>query len=189
VDDDLDKSVRLAEIQAQLDIQATYFILNTSPYWKADSKEMWKKIKHIQNCGHEIAWHNDLISEMIIGGFKPSEMEERLNDLLFLFTMNDIIIRGSASHGNKLCYQYGYVNYECFKGMDYERKENDSIPERRINIPEIRMDDVMLRWEAYHVPFDKYYSEPGGKWSANGEPIIEPDKRIQILIHPQWWSI
>jgi hypothetical protein len=152
---------------------------------------MWDAIRTIQSLGHEIGWHNNILSEMIRCKYKPSELEEKINDMIWLFTLNDIRVHGSASHGDPLCYEYGFVNYEVFKGMDYQRKENDRIGERKINFNPVSMQDVLLDYEAYHIPYDVYYSEPGGSWNSLGypKPNDYPGKRIQILIHPQWHEL
>ena len=59
IDYSLQKSVELAEFEKQLGIQSTYFILLSSPFYNIMSKDAVKKIKKIQNAGHEIGLHFD----------------------------------------------------------------------------------------------------------------------------------
>lgn len=59
IDYSLQKSVELAELENQLGIQSTYFVLLSSPFYNIASKDTVKKIKTIQNAGHEIGLHFD----------------------------------------------------------------------------------------------------------------------------------
>ena len=67
IDYSLQKSVELAELENQLGIQSTYFALLSSPFYNIASKDAVKKIKKIQNAGHEIGLHFD---EMNYDGFE-----------------------------------------------------------------------------------------------------------------------
>lgn len=189
VDDNLDNSVNLSIMQMGYDIEATYFILDTAPYFNPSDKEMWKKIRRIQSNGHEIGWHNNAITTWIKTG-RRKPLKEHVRDAVQPFLDNGINIYGSASHGDRLCYQFGYINYELFQGYMGERVGTAiDFAKPTIEIEKVNPNDFSLHYETYHIPHDLYFSEPGGKWSANGEPRIEKDKRIQVLIHPQWWSL
>jgi len=178
VDDDLDKSVRNAELQKEIGVKATYFILNTAPYFDASSAIMWNKIHYIQSLGHEIGWHNNILAQYMDGA-----NAERIKEILGFFSENGINVNGSASHGDPLCRQYGFINYEIFEGCT--RSKDPTLPEPKFSWDRIKMQDVGLSWEAYWIKRDVQYSEPGGYWSKGLEPVIDPTKRTMILIHPQ----
>ena len=59
VDIDLNKAVRLAEFEAQLEVKSTYFILLTSNFYNPASKTCLNQIRTIQSMGHEIGLHFD----------------------------------------------------------------------------------------------------------------------------------
>jgi len=55
--------------------------------------------------------------------------------------------------------------------------------------------DYGFEYEAYHIPYNKYLSDSGGKWNEgrNLSPITflracKPGDRVQLLTHPLWWG-
>lgn len=177
VDDNIERSVRMAEIEAEYNVKATYFILNTAPYWSRG----WEQYRYIQSLGHEIAWHNNIITQWIQAGQQQS-LDYLIRKVLNEFTRHDFIIRGSASHGDSLCYQHKYVNYEVFT---IAPKVNT------LKYAQVNMADYALEYEAYFVGHNHYLSESGGKWRmpVNTDDLKNHELRTQILIHPQWWNL
>lgn len=182
----------MADLEAEYGVQATFFILNTAKYWW--DLDLMAKLAYMQGQGHEIAWHNNVLTEWIgtNGTLKPlieaplSRMREA-----------GLVIRGSASHGDAQCRRFGYLNYDVFE--ECERTGNGIGFPETMKHPRVKMADYGLEWEAYHVGQDLYVSESGGKkWvvqseSPNEGGFTDDDlkkvPRIQILIHPQWWKI
>jgi len=190
VDDDLDRSLRLAEIQSIKGIKATYFLLNTAPYWKGDPC-LWPKARAIQAMGHRVEWHNDCITDAAFSLRRKSPFE-CAQEVLSQFRDNGIPVTGSASHGNGLCHKLKYINYQAFSECQ-EQSGTLSDTVRMALPPDFQpfpMAELGLNWEAYHVPHDLYFSEPGGKWKAfpSQEVLSRTDLRIQVLIHPQHWK-
>ena len=70
VDDLLERSVAMAELQHKCGVKATYFILDTAPYWNPANPDMWLKINRIAELGHEIAWHNNVLTRWVVTGNK-----------------------------------------------------------------------------------------------------------------------
>ena len=196
VDDDLDRSVRMAELQHSIGVKATYFILNTAPYWEVDlgmNEELFNKLRHIESLGHSIQWHNNSIAEYKSQHFKNLfSIADCIKSPLFYLRSFGFKITGSASHGDPLCHKHGFINYEVFSGPMGERtREAVNFKQPDFIIPKIDPKDFGLEWEAYHVPYDEYYSEAGGRWKVKPDPehFRNFNGRIQLLIHPQWWSI
>jgi hypothetical protein len=187
VDDDLDKSLSLAYIQARNGWKATYFILTTAPYWTKD-RDLWSKCRDIQTMGHRVEWHNDCITEAVLTKRTPKECAA---EKLQMFRDNGIPVTGSASHGNSLCHKLHYINYQAFAECQEQSGPMGSILGLPPASDPFPMSDLGLLWESYHVPHDTYYSEPGGIWK--NKPDLEVMKtggqRIQVLIHPQWWPL
>lgn len=184
VDADIDKSVAMARLEHQIGVKATYFILNTAKYW---NHSMWEKLEEIEAMGHEIAWHNNVITQWISGN-KTKTVHELITEVLTEFMEHDFDVVGSASHGDRLCYQYNYVNNQVFKQFE---KSGLNGKNNLLMYDQVDMHSYGLEYEAYLVPRDVYVSESGGVWSSevNESDLEDPSKTVQILIHPQWWSL
>ena len=59
IDNSIEKSVKLAELEAQLGVKSTYFVLLTSDFYNPASKKSAEGLKRIQTLGHEIGLHFD----------------------------------------------------------------------------------------------------------------------------------
>lgn len=191
IDLDLDKSVKMAEIEANGNnlndamfnhgvcpiVHSTYFILNTksSGYWK--SAGMIDAIKYIQSLGHEIGFHNNAITEHLQTG---KSLSKCISEPLYYLRSHGIMIRGSAAHGDRLCYKEKYVNYNVFgfksPGWDWQGETFD-------------MSKFGLEYEAYHVPYDEWLSDNHYGWAKKYDQSNWKGKRVQIVVHPQNWRI
>lgn len=192
IDNDIDRAYKIAKIEREFDIRATFFILNTAPYW--GSRQSWHLIQAIQDMGHEVAWHNNIITEFLTtpiqGHARPEWMRGRLLMILDEFIKMGIYVRGSASHGDRLCRTHGYLNYDVFQ--DCPRVGNGiEFGTCDFTIPKVSMKEFALEYEAYHVPYDAYLSESGGKrWNQEfTSAYISKVRSLQILIHPQHWKL
>jgi len=203
IDDQFDRAVNAARLCNEYGIKGTFFILNTANYWTNNS--IWNDLRWMQSKGHEIAWHNNILTQYQNG--LPATEKQLIGDyiktILARFNSNGIHITGSASHGDPLCRKLGFINYEVFTECERTSEAID-FPSPSFDHPRIKMADFGLEYEAYHVPYDLYLSESGGRewtWRVPGagparetpmEHIIGNLKnydRIQILIHPQHWNI
>jgi len=187
VDANLDRSVAMAVLEHQIGVKATYFILDSAPYF---GKDMLPKLKLIQDLGHSIQWHNNSIA--VWKRFDIPRIFNCVVEPLQFLRMHGFPVDGSASHGDKLCHVHGFINYEVFAGdMGVRTREAVNFKQPDFELPQVNPDHVGLKWEAYHVPYDEYYSESGGTWKVIPEPehFKTFNGRIQLLIHPQWWNI
>jgi hypothetical protein len=183
VDDLLDHSVKMAEMENKSGVRSTYFILNTAPYWDYDSQEFFYTLRYIQSLGHDIGWHNNCLTELLTTGLP---LDEIISKPLDAMRENGLVVRGMASHGDAMCYgNPKYVNYMAFgftklgwEGFDH---------------PVYDMYDFDLEYDAIMGRRDDMLSDSGGKWSK--EPVAtlkeweDKTKRYQLLIHPQWWTL
>lgn len=210
IDANFDKAHQMACLCNEYGVKATFFILNTASYFA--HPDTLRLCKWIQDKGHEIAWHNNLITEWLkehalTGGLPDSKplhpqqwLQFRLDAILMKFSAHGINIRGSASHGDPLCHLRGYINYEVFEECP-RTQEAHGFKQPDFEIPKVSMKLFGLDWEAYHVPYDLYLSESGGKkwtvremkqdareWDVKID-VINHYKSIQILIHPQHWEL
>jgi hypothetical protein len=193
IDADLDKSVRMAEIEAGRDgnlnramfehgdhsiVESTFFALNTAKYW--ESREMGSALRYIQSLGHEVGWHNNAITDHLKTG---KDIDYCVRRPLEQLRDGGLAIKGSAAHGDRLCYKYRYHNYNIFgfksPGWDFW------------NVPPLDMAKYGLQYEAYHVPFTGWLADCHTGWNGNIKEVMRwnPLERHQIIIHPQNWRI
>lgn len=59
IDNSIDKSVKLAELEAELGVKSTYFVLLSSDFYNPASKRSLEGLRIIQRLGHEIGLHFD----------------------------------------------------------------------------------------------------------------------------------
>jgi hypothetical protein len=185
VDNDVQASADFALMEEDYGIRSTYYILDTAPYWR--KPEATRCIMEIDNRMHYIGWHNNALSV----SFKTSRniqecIESPLAELRRLAP-----VVGTASHGDPLCYEHGYLNYYVFKGT----KHHDRFP---MKCGWFQLSDFGLKYEAYHTGHTHYISDSGGKWNQDNDKVIadfrkrlcrEENVKLQILIHPQWWRL
>jgi len=211
VDNTLDGSVRIAEIEHDFGVSSTYFMLHTAPYY--EKEDFIDRCKHIQKMGHEVGFHNNIINFCIENpGFTPKQVLEK--ELRFL-RENNIEVYGTSSHGSALCRRKGYTNYEVFKECVRPYTKRTSSVEG-IPLHTLSLSDYGL-YEAYFLFHDYYITDStsGGPWRCLNKkehdewvpnflkmkriPRIrrlvrdlgksDRVKNIQFLTHATHWSI
>ena len=104
IDHDINKAVRLAEIEYNNGVQSTYYVITTRfyPFWRKtyDYRKEIEKIKYIQSLGHEIGFHNDLLT---LDAKKGISAKDELRKVLDFFYDNGINIFSSHAHGSRWC--------------------------------------------------------------------------------------
>src|SRR5437016_12309970 len=66
VDSRLDSALRLARLEHERGLRATYFVLHTAPYWDRD--DLVARVRDLQELGHEVGFHNDLLTAWRVAG-------------------------------------------------------------------------------------------------------------------------
>jgi len=181
IDAKLDHSVMMAQIEADMGIKSTYFVLNTAEYFKQDIS---KELDIIKACGHEIGWHNSAMETWYLDGMvKPIRfyVESPLSVLRNRYGCN---VRGTAAHYVARPNDQTFRNYNIWK-LNWQSKS-------QIPVETFTLEEFGLEYEAYVLHRDIYLCDSGKQWSIN--PIEtaktfngKQDCIIQILIHPQWW--
>ncbi|MDQ3817051.1 MAG: hypothetical protein M3362_05100 [Acidobacteriota bacterium] len=185
VDDRIDCAVQMAELEAELGVASTYFMLDTADYFYRS----FDKMRYIQSLGHEVGWHNNAITRVLksnadMDSDLTPKIRSCVEEVVGVMTANGLNLKGTASHGDPVCYVFNYTNYgiwDCFKKKD--------------NLPytQLKLEDFGLQYEAYKFNFGWYLSDSGGKWNAEPFEYIHKwneakNKPIQILVHSQWWK-
>jgi len=197
IDDDLDRAVRMAELEAGIDndlnramfqhgdialCRSTYFALNTAKYWK--SKECFEALRYIQDLGHEIGWHNNALASW----YRSLDVSIRPHIIRPLDELRShgLIIKGTAAHGDRLCREFRFMNYNIW-GL-----RSPGWPWSGLQFGGFKLEDFGLEYEAYHIPFDDYLTDNGGRWCKPFEDTAKKwiaGKRYQVIIHPQHWDL
>lgn len=74
IDNSIEKSILLAELEAKLGVKSTYFVLITSDFYNVASKKSQEGLQKIQKLGHEIGLHFDEMTyielDNVVGAIK-----------------------------------------------------------------------------------------------------------------------
>lgn len=155
------KALRMAELEAESGVKASYFIMTNSPLYSISAPSSQSAIKSLQRLGHEVALHFDA------GAHQPSEdaqPEQMISQILAEANIIEDIVGGpihsvsfhrpcptflgGASHIDRLVNAYG---------------------------------SELMKW---------YLSDSRCSWRENPAAAIEEHRHdlLQILIHPVWWG-
>jgi hypothetical protein len=182
VDSRLDSALELARLEHDRGLHATYFVLHTAPYW--DDAGLVEELRRLQGLGHEIGFHNDLVTLQRVEGIDAATY---LRDALARLRGGGIEVVGTAAHGSAWCHRLGFHNNYVFRGWD------EPVPGfPSIEVPQ-KLDpaEFGLEYEAYHVPRDAYFSDStfvDGRRAHPADLRLEPGKRTIVLVHPCHWD-
>lgn len=204
IDVDIHSAIILARIEKELNIPTTYFVLHTAKFYHppkdfaTHNDSILAQLQNIKSSGHEIGFHNDLLTLQVVYGISPRQFLK--NELEWLRS-NEIEIWGTSSHGSSYCYQYGYINYFFFYESSLEH-ENASFPNENfvikknetIYFEKATLSEYDLEYESYSLDFNKYFSDASTNKDGSGyNPTTTDTKnwkagdRIVILTHPGRW--
>jgi hypothetical protein len=182
VDARLDSALELARLEHERGMSATYFVLHTAPYWHEPS--LLPQLRRLRDLGHEVGFHNDLVTLQLVEGLDAGEVLGRELERL---RSAGIDIVGTAAHGSPWCHRLGFHNNYVFAGWD------EPVPEfPSTEVPQ-KLDpaEFGFEYEAYHVPHDVYFSDSsfaGGRRAHPADLRLEPGKRTIVLVHPCHWD-
>ena len=182
VDSLLDHALAFARLEHERGLRATYFVLHTAPYWPGD--ELVPSLRELQALGHEIGFHNDLVTaQRVLGLDARATLEAALTRL----REGGIEVVGAAAHGSPWCHRLGFHNNYVFAGWD---EPVPGFPSR--DVPE-KLDprEFGLEYEAYHVARDDSFSDStfvGRRRLHPGDVALAPGRRTIVLTHPEHWD-
>ena len=182
VDSRLESALELAALEAARGLRATYFVLHTAPYW--GEAGLLPRLRGLQELGHEVGFHNDLLTLQRVEGADPRAVLERE---LARLRGGGIEVVGAAAHGSPWCHRLGFHNNYVFAGWDEPRPgyPNRGVPEK------LDPAEFGLEYEAYHLSRDVYFSDSsfvGGRRAHPADLRLEPGKRTIVLVHPCHWD-
>jgi hypothetical protein len=209
IDHDIETALRLAQWEHQHNIRATYCVLHTAWYYgKFEQGKyhhydlMIDTCKKIQDLGHEINLHNNLAVLALQTGYDPFEI---LEQELEFFSLHGIRITGTSTHGDRLCRELDFRNYELFSESVYESRGGCRIISwegNQVALGSRSMKEFGLLYEGYDLPRDRYITDSGGKLriveNTRGrgglrrneiENDVQYSNILGLLTHPLWWDI
>ena len=208
IDHDLDTAVKIAKWEAQRGIRSTFCVLHTAWYYGHFENQRYQhsdfllnSIAEIKECGHEINFHNNLIAFSLRTGVDPAVL---LESELEFYDQLGISITGTSTHGDELCRQLNFRNWELFKDCCDEKFGGPRVIENsvgsQLNRCEVGVHEMKsfgLEYEAYDIAKDVYHTESGGNMRlrentfgrrAFGRREGDGSSVCGILTHPVWWK-
>jgi len=163
VDYSLDNALKMATIESDLGISASYFIRMHSTHYNPLDYKNYKIIKKIASLGHEIGFHQEPDFSMIF--FENSRNEYVKNQIQCFMNLFDIEICGVSTHEPaRTGFQITNDNLNYFN----------------------------LSYEAYCPSLTdnaKYISDSGCRWREGDmlNWINKGEDKLYVLTHPVWW--
>lgn len=197
VDHDLRGALEMARMEHEYGLRGTYFILHSARYYGVTKKNYTRHnewiipvLRRIQDdYGHEIGWHNDLVTLECIYRVDPRKY---LQEELQWLRDNGIEITGAAAHGSRYCRRFGYDNSYFFHDPS-----EDSSTERFVNvngeevpITKACLEDFDLKYEAYKVKGIEFIQIERTGWSPPHLRLADlmPGAKVVIVVHPIHWG-
>jgi hypothetical protein len=185
VDDRLESALELGRIVLARGVRSTFFVLHTAPYY-TDRDRVLRSLLILQDdYGHEIGWHNDLVTLRLVYGIEPSGYLER--ELRWLRGAG-VEISGAAAHGSPHCHRLGYHNNYLFSGWD---EAQPGFPLTDVGV-KLDPNDFGFDYEAYHLPYDTYVSDSRFEGGRRAHPTTFDARaskaRAVVLVHPCHWD-
>jgi hypothetical protein len=176
VDHSLDNAMIVAEIEYNMGIKSTYFMLHPGDYNTAENyygsvqgnrivhaPGFFDRCRELQAMGHEIGLHTDFAQLSFLTG---RGVRDLLVEEIAAFADAGITIRGSASHGSEFARQQGMTNYEIFAECVSGSQAKGRAVSRdgwQIALHSIPLAEVGLEYEAYFVPRNMDFSDTGSQ--------------------------
>lgn len=190
VDSELNHALKIAKIEHDLGVQATYFVLHTASYFYSNiskhrlNSKLIEKLVYLQDTlGHEVGLHIDLMPIEVI--FKRDPIAYARN-LIALLRDHGINIVGVAHHGN--LFHHIYRNKYVVKDKEIKQQ----IFADPYTIFDTKMLDV--DYEVCTLPHDLFFSDAdfihNKRWdySCIDEGFFEENGRTIILTHAIHWA-
>jgi hypothetical protein len=182
----LDSAVELARLEQRRGIRSTYFILHTAPYYRHGA-DLLRTLRLLQDdLGHEVGWHNDLVTLQRVHGV---DVRSYLARELEWLRAGGVDVRGSAAHGSPWCHRLGFHNNYVFAGWD---EPQEGFPSLEV-ADKLAPAEFGLEYEAYHLPYDVYFSDSSFGPSGRRHPDELSTRtlahaRAAALVHPCHWD-
>lgn len=191
VDHRLNAALTMAQLEHRRGIRSTYYILHTASYYGPDVLPALRRLQ--DEYGHEVGWHNDLVTLECVEGvdaraYLTRELE-RLRD-------GGVDVRGVAAHGSYWGHALGYDNTYFFSDFDEVHPDFPNRDEVRGRaVPKGKLAEYGFAYDANHLTFDRFYSDArydrkGRRWTPDALDLadLRDGERVVLLVHPDHWD-
>lgn len=162
VDISMHSAVKLAEIEANHNVSATYFIYTHSPFYNLLEKDIYECVKKILSLGHNIGIHFD------------SEFYGELNLSSFNYWLNyEATLLESYFNAPIKAFSFHNTTPFAISCKDYEYS------------------GLINATSTYFREEVEYCSDSNGYWRYRRlEDVLQNPQvqRLQVLTHPEWWQ-
>lgn len=161
VDFSMKKAVDLANLESELGVKSTYFVLLSTDFYNIHSKYMMSCLEQIINLGHDLGLHFD---------------ETKYN------------FRCIEELSGKILQEIGILNKELGKDMIYAVSMHR--PSECFLNSNLSIHGVINSYSDKFFKDYKYVSDSRMNWKENIFDIIDSEKysKLHILTHPFWYS-
>ena len=209
IDHDDDTALQIARWEKDRGIKATYCILHTAWYYGRLTERGYKHTDRLislatglHELGHEINFHNNLVTLGLTIGIDPRRLLEA--ELSFFRETLEIPIYGTSTHGDALCRELSYRNWELFEeccdqkfGGPRVLSHTSDTGKHSVVLGEASMADFDLTYEAYDLHRHIYHTDSGGnlrtRENSKGRDRLsainhDSGNVVGVLTHPIWWD-
>lgn len=193
IDGNFCKAAPMAALERAAGVRSTYYARHTDAYyaygWPRPQRRraIREKLAGIQAMGHEVGLHFDVLTLALRYGL---DLGATLQAELDWLRAGGLRVTGVSHHGSDLAARLDFSNYEVFAGMT--TRDTISYRGRTIALGTLDLADFGLGYEAYHLAYDHYFSDVGGRWSdadpVEALPGVKAGEGVVILTHPVWWG-
>lgn len=207
VDHDYMTALKMARWEREHGLRATYSLLHDAWYYGRltggcieHTANLVDFARELHELGHEVSLHNNLA---ITALKEQVDIEELLVYELDFFRSIGVPVVGSSTHGDAICREYNFRNYEIFKEccdgryggprtILYKDKNISSV----VSLAQLSMFDYGLEYESYDLFWDLYHTDSGGELQLrkrrNGRRHFARKDRargslVGMLCHPIYW--
>lgn len=184
VDDRLESALELARLERRHGLRSTYYLLHTAAYYR---RAALPDFLRLQELGHEVGWHNDLVTLQCVEGV---DARKYLRGELDWLRRAGLEVVGTAAHGSYWGHRLGYSNNAFFR--DFEG-EVDAVGDCRIE--KAALAEFGLEYDANLLAPDHYFSDArfdpaGRRWHPEYLDLasFRPGEAVILLVHPCHWD-
>lgn len=163
------KALKMAKIEYKYDLKGSYYV---QAYILKNKKNI-KILKEIQQLGHEVSYHHDVMDS---NNGDINKAENEFNENIYLFNQNGFNIKTVCQHGNPIINRVGYhSNRDFFRDKNISNKYED-------------ITEIMVNFKDRIGKEYQYISDAGYGWKIISDPenndIInseDKDVRLEVL--------
>jgi len=160
------RALRLAQIEAEEGVHATYFVLLHSNFYNAFEKEIITIIRRIRDLGHDLGLHFEANSYLDRLKHNDSPLDMIFFEQSILSTLFEAPIRALSLH-------------------------NPTVGDWLTNLDEDEIGGMVNAYGRYITKQYYYCSDSNGYWRFRRlNDVLEAatDERLHVLTHDAWWT-